>query len=292
MATRLEVQKTYKLFINGQFPRTESGRFLKVIDKDGAFWANACRASRKDLRNAVESARKAQTAWNNRAAFNRSQILYRIAEMLESRRVEFEQLLIKQGTPNGKAKAALNEAIDAAVYYAGWADKYQQVFSSVNPVSGNYFNFSVYEPTGVVINIFGEDVNFSDYLNAVLSAIVGGNTIVNISSANTAPYVITLAETLATSDLSAGVVNILTGNISELISHAAKHMDVNAIVSINLTEAERLEIESAAPNNVKRIFQYNQLPEKGKTPYLILDLQEVKTTWHPIDSPIAGGNSY
>jgi len=293
MAERLEINKTYKLFINGQFPRTESGRYDKVIDNKGNFLANACLSSRKDLRNAVEAARKAQSAWAKRPAFNISQIIYRLAEMLEARKSEFETLLEVQNNSPKESKESIAEIIDTLVYYAGWADKYQQVFSSVNPVSGNFFNFSVYEPTGVISVLADESATFEEIVKAIIPVIVGGNSVVLIADTKLAPILISWAEVIATSDFPAGVINILTGKTDELINHASSHMDINALVGLRLNASNSKIIDENAFNNLKRIKSYSQEEiNKEPNPYFILDFQEVKTTWHPIDEPIAGANSY
>jgi acyl-CoA reductase-like NAD-dependent aldehyde dehydrogenase len=293
MATRLEINKTYKLFINGQFPRTESGRYEKVLNAKGDFLANACLGSRKDLRNAVEAARKAQLGWGKRPAFNISQIVYRLAEMFEARKTEFVNILESQGKSASQAKAEIENSIDLLVYYAGWADKYQQVFSSVNPVSGNFFNFSVYEPTGVVVSMANETASFFELLKIIIPIIIGGNTTVVVLDTNFAPSAISFAEVIATSDFPSGVINIITAKTEELIDHASKHMDVNAFAGVGLNKTQIELTEANAFNNVKRVKNYSvQDLNEEPNPYLILDFQEVKTTWHPIDEPIAGANSY
>lgn len=294
MENRLQVQKTYKLYIGGQFPRTESGRYQKVLNAKGKFMANACLSSRKDLRNAIEAARKAQLAWSNRPAFNKSQIIYRMAEMLESRKAEFIDLAAQLNGTKTLVEKDINLAIETTVHYAGWADKYQQVFSSVNPVSGSYFNFSVYEPTGVGVFMHASsEFLLSNFLKFTLPIITGGNTIVAVAPTNAAPLVITLAEVLGTSDLPSGVFNILTSDIDELLPHAAAHFDVNTLVSLGASAKQQKIIEEKAAENLKRIFHYNQNEaNQPANPYFILNTQEVKTTWHPIDSPIAGANSY
>lgn len=288
MDKRLEVLKTYKLFIGGAFPRTESGRYDIVTDKKGTVVANVCRSSRKDLRNAVQAARGAFFSWSQRPAFNKSQILYRMAEMLEGKKGEIQNELVRTGIATKEAEKEVIVAIDRLVYFAGWADKYQAVFSSVNPVSGSYFNFSVYEPTGVVVNLGASEKPLLSFVDQVIPAITGGNTAVFVVPSQQALPLIAFAEALATSDLPAGVINILSGSTDELLPHLSVHMDVNAIT---YTETKWKEpLEKSASTNVKRIIY--QKTEDPLSPYSILDLQEVKTTWHPIENVAPGGKGY
>lgn len=284
---RLEVQKTYKLYIGGQFPRTESGRYLKLNDSKGNFKANVCFGSRKDLRNAIEKARAAFFSWSQRPAFNKSQIIYRMAEMLESRRDLFIKELESLDSSNKTAEKMIDDAVDLLVYYAGWADKYQQIFSSVNPVSGSYFNFSVYEPTGVVAAMNNTGTSFISFLSSLIPAIIGGNSVVVMVEKELTPLAINFAEVVATSDLPGGVLNIISSETNELLEHASGHMDINALVTFGLGEEEKAKIDNLAANNVKRVFHLNDIT---LDPYSILDLQEVKTTWHPIEN-ISGGKS-
>ena len=216
--TRLNILKTYKIYIGGKFPRTESGRYYEIKDQHGFQLANVCRSSRKDFRNAVVAARKAFSGWSGKSAFNRGQIIYRIAEMLEGRSSQFEQEIIQQGTTPQQAKKELALSIDRLIYYAGWADKYQQIFSSVNPVSSSHFNFSLCESTGVVAVIAPEDTSLLGLISTFVPIITGGNTCVVLASGTKPLCSITLAEVLNSSDVPGGVVNILTGYESELHS--------------------------------------------------------------------------
>lgn len=282
---RLDVMKTYKLFIDGKFPRTESGRYYVLNNSEGELLANICQSSRKDFREAIVAARKAQHGWASKSAYNKGQILYRIAEMLESRRAQFIDELISQGYSSALAQAEVNLSVDRLVYYAGWSDKYQQVFSSVNPVESSHFNFSVPEPTGVVAILSPEEYGLIGIISAIAPAIVGGNTVVILASAEKPLSSITFAEVLHSSDVPAGVVNILTGYRSELLPHFANHMDVNAVVYCGNNAAEITSIQELASLNVKRPLIYtenNWMKEESQNPYRIMDLQEIKTTWHPI----------
>jgi acyl-CoA reductase-like NAD-dependent aldehyde dehydrogenase len=286
----LKVQKTYKLFINGAFPRTESGRYVAIKGTRDAFLANVCVASRKDFRNALVAARAAQQAWQDRSAYNRSQIVYRMAEMLQQKEALFVDEMIQMGYTKQSAKKEFNSGVDLIVYYAGWCDKYAQVYSAVNPVASSHFNFSVPEPTGVVAAIASDAGALIGLFQAILPAICGGNTVVALAAETYPLSAITFGEVLATSDLPAGVVNILTGSRAELGRHFASHMDVNAFVMWDASHLDRLELIKEASENVKRTFFYerNGLSEKG--PHMLMDLQEIKTTWHPIDV-IAGSKS-
>lgn len=293
MAKRVEVLKTYKLYIGGQFPRTESGRYYKAEGLNGAQLGNICLASRKDFRNAVVAARKGQDAWQNRSAFNRAQILYRIAEHLEARKLEMANVIEKEdGIKPKDALAKVEEYIDLIVYYAGWSDKFQQIFSSVNPVASSHFNFSNVEACGVVAIICDKDSGFKAFLNAIFSAICGGNTVIVLANEIKPLSAITLAEVMSHSDLPAGVVNILTGKKEEVDLHAAKHKDVNALLYIGnaLESLKRLQLESV--ENLKRFQAWGieETLEKGfESPYHIKSFLEVKTTWHPIEQ--IGGSS-
>src|SRR5437762_5535337 len=233
---RLSVRKTYKLYINGEFPRTESGRSYAIKTKGGELLANACRGSRKDLRNAVQAARKAFAAWSGKTAYNRGQILYRIAEVCESRAAELADELREQGVSAGDARKEIERVIDRWVYYAGWSDKYPQVFGSVNPVAGPYYNFTVPEPTGVVGVVSPEEPSLLGLVSRVAPAIVGGNTVIAISSESKPLAAITLGEVLETSDVPGGVVNLISGLRSELVPWLASHMVVNAIDTTGVIE--------------------------------------------------------
>ena len=291
---RLNVLKTYKIYIGGQFPRTESGRYYELLNKKSETIANVCLSSRKDFRNAVVSARSAFGGWSGRAAFNRSQILYRIAEMLEGRRTQFVEELVLQGVSKVAAEKEVLQSIDRLVYYAGWCDKYSALFSSVNPVASSHFNFSVPEPTGVVSVIAPENSGLLGLVSVVAPIICGGNTCVVLASNSLPLSAVTFAEVLATSDLPGGVVNIITGTSKELHSHFSSHMDVNAIVNCRDNKDETKVIAENSSLNVKRSYNWNKdwTKDESQDPYLILDLQEIKTTWHPIENIGIGGAKY
>ncbi len=291
---RIEILKTYKMYIGGQFPRTESGRYYTLLDKKNKVIADICLGSRKDFRNAVVAARAAFGAWSGRTAYNRAQILYRIAEMLETRKAQFIVELIQQGSTKINAEKEVALAVDRLVYYAGWCDKFQQIFSSVNPVASSHFNFSVPEPTGVVAVVAPQDSSLIGLVSIIAPIIAGGNVCIALASEKLPLCSITFAEVLATSDLAGGVVNILTGKTSELISHMSSHMDVNAVVYAGKDQKEILLIKENATLNVKRVFVYQNDWNKteSQNPYFIFDAQEIKTTWHPIESIGVGGAKY
>jgi len=292
---RLEVLKTYKIYIGGQFPRTESGRYYAPLNADGKKLANICLSSRKDFRDAVVAARSAFGSWSTRAAFNRGQILYRMAEMLEGRKAQFIEELIHQDSSKGKAEKELNLAIDRLIYYAGWCDKYQQLFSAVNPVASSHFNFSVPEPTGVVSIIAPQNDSLLGLVSVIAPVIAGGNTCVVLASENKPLCSVTFAEVLNSSDLPGGVVNILTGKVAELATWFVDHMDVNATIFCeNDSDIKKMMQEKGAAN-MKRIYFYNKIKwniEQGQSPYFILDTQEIKTTWHPVESIAGSGSGY
>jgi acyl-CoA reductase-like NAD-dependent aldehyde dehydrogenase len=291
---RIPVLKTYKIYIGGQFPRTESGRYYTPLDAKGQPLANMCLSSRKDLRNAVVAARKAFGGWSERSAFNRSQICYRIAEMLEGRRDQFVAELVKQGVTAKAAEQEVDLSVDRIIYYAGWCDKYTQVFSSVNPVASSHFNFSTYEPTGVAGIIAPQKDGLIGLVSVILPVIAGGNTCVVLASEQLPLCAVTFAEVLHSSDLPGGVVNILTGTEQELADQFASHMDINAVVYAGGNAASAAKIEAGAAENVKRVLIYtNDYREASEEhPYLITDLQEVKTTWHPIEHVGGATSSY
>ncbi len=283
--SRIPVAKTYKIYIGGKFPRTESGRYTVLEDNKGKVIANICRGSRKDFRNAVVAARKAQPAWEQASAFLRGQILYRIAEMLEGRREQFITELVEQGATRRAAEKEVDLSIDRLIYFAGWADKYQQVFSAVNPVSSSHFNFSVLEPTGVVSIIAPDDTSLLGLVSNVAPAIVGGNTCVVLASETRPLCAVSFAEVLHASDVPGGVVNILTGLRRELTAQFASHMDVNAIVCCDGGGKVAAQVQEVAAENVKRVIRRTRVDwskAEAQHPYLIRETQEVKTTWHPI----------
>ena len=290
---RIEVLKTYKIFIGGQFPRTESGRYYPLKLKNN-MTVNVSLSSRKDFRNAVLTARSAFSGWSARAAFNRGQILYRIAEMLEGRKEQFLEELKQLGYTPAAAKKEIELSIDRLVYYAGWCDKYQQMFSAVNPVASSHFNFSVPEPMGVVAIMADESTALLGLISVVAPCIAGGNTCIVLASESKPTCAITFAEVLATSDVPGGVVNIVTGNRKELHSHFSSHMDVNAIINSNTEKDFIKTVGENASLNVKRVFNWNKnwTNEAEQGPYYITDLQEVKTTWHPIENIGVSGIKY
>lgn len=283
---RLEILKTYKIYIGGKFPRTESGRYYLAMNGSEKL-ANVCLGSRKDFREAVVAARSAFGDWGSRAAFNRGQILYRIAEMLEGRKAQFIVELIKQGSSASEAEREVIISIDRLIYYAGWCDKYQQMYSTVNPVASSHFNFSNPEPTGVVAIIAPQNSSLLGLVSVITSVIIGGNTCVILASFSKPLCAITFAEVLNSSDVPGGVVNILTGKISELTPYFADHMDVNAIVYCENDNDTKKLIQEKAAMNLKRVILY---PNKkwedtsSQSPYMIMDTQEIKTTWHPIEN--------
>jgi acyl-CoA reductase-like NAD-dependent aldehyde dehydrogenase len=289
--TRLSVLKTYKIYIGGQFPRTESGRYYSPLDAAGKPLANVCLSSRKDLRNAVVAARKAFGGWSERAAFNRGQILYRIAEMLEGRRSQFVEELMLQGSSEKAANQEVDLSIDRLVYYSGWTDKYQQIFSAVNPVASSHFNFSVLEPMGVVGVVAPQNSSLIGLVSTIIPIIAGGNTVVVLASEKLPLCAVTFAEVLQTSDVPGGIINILTGTEKELIEQFGSHMDINAVLYAGDTTENYKTLQVLAADSVKRIvkFKLNPSDETAENPYLIQDFQEVKTTWHPIEN--IGGSS-
>jgi acyl-CoA reductase-like NAD-dependent aldehyde dehydrogenase len=289
--SRLEIKKTYKIYIGGKFPRTESGRFYNPKGVD----VNVCLSSRKDFRNAVVAARSAQSEWAGRSAYNRSQILYRIAEIMEGRRAQFISELELQGLTKKQAEEEINATIDRWVYYAGWCDKYQQIFSSVNPVASNHFNFSILEPMGVVVSTAPEESSLLGISTIIATAIAGGNSVITIASESLPLCSVTLAEVLNDSDVPGGVVNILTGSKDELLPHIVQHMDVNALVYCGSDKKVINELKEKSAENLKRILHYTSgkiLSEDGESPYYLKSLNEVKTTWHPIEKVGAAGSSY
>ena len=290
---RLTVLKTYKIYIGGQFPRTESGRYYVASNPKGEHLANMCLCSRKDVRDAIGTARGAFGGWSARAAFNRGQILYRIAEMLEGRKAQFIEELMLQGSSKASAEKEVTLSIDRLIYYSGWCDKYQQIFSSVNPVASSYFNFSALEPMGVVTIVAPQQSSLIGLVSVMAPVIVGGNTCVILASETKPLSAVTFAEVLNSSDLPGGVVNILTGKVSELLSHLSNHMDVNA-VCFSESDASSIKMvnENAALNVKRTAFYENEkwMDENTQSPYFINDFQEVKTTWHPIEN-IGGAKS-
>lgn len=283
--SRLAVPKTYKLYIGGKFPRSESGRSYEVVSKDGAFLANAAQASRKDARDAVVAARGAVKGWSGSTAYNRGQVLYRIAELLEGRRAQFvDELVHSEGLSAAGAAAAVDVAIDRWVWYAGWADKYAQVLGNGNPVAGPYFNLSVPEPTGVVAVIApqtGEAHSIVGFVSAVAPALVAGNTVVVVASESAPLSAISLSEVLATSDVPGGVVNVLTGSPKEIAPWLASHADVNALDLVGAGALDWVQLQIDAAETLKRVLQPEDGPDAA-APSLdrISAFTETKTVWH------------
>lgn len=289
MTARVDVRKTYKLYVGGKFPRSESGRTYEVTSSRGAFLANAAQGSRKDARDAVRAARSAQPGWAGATAYNRGQVLYRVAELLEGRRAQFvADVRAGEGLTEARAEAAVSAAIDRWVWYAGWADKVAQVAGNANPVAGPYFNLSSPEPTGVVGVVAPQKSSLLGLVSVIAPVIVTGNTAVVIASQDRPLPAITLGEVLATSDVPGGVVNVLTGRTAELAPILAGHMDVNALDLAGAVEADGVawgELEALAADTVKRVRR----PAADSEPTWrtdqslsqILAFTETKTVWHP-----------
>jgi acyl-CoA reductase-like NAD-dependent aldehyde dehydrogenase len=293
VADRIGVRKTYKLYIGGAFPRTESGRSYLVSGADGTPLANACRASRKDLRDAVRAARKAQPGWAEKTAMNRGQVLYRVAELMEGRRDQFvAEVAAAEGIRDGKAGEAVDRAIDRWVWYAGWADKIAQVLGSSNPVAAPYFNFSIPEPTGVVGVVAPETSSLLGLVSRLAPPLVSGNAVVLVTSETRPLPAVTLTEVLATSDVPGGVVNVLTGFKRELIPVLAAHVDVDALDTWGVPDDLRTETELAAADDIKRLLRrptavnearFDWLDDRAaERPEWIAAFLEMKTVWHPI----------
>jgi acyl-CoA reductase-like NAD-dependent aldehyde dehydrogenase len=280
---RVPVKRTAKLYIAGDFPRSESGRAYEVFSADGRLLAWAARASRKDLRDAVRAARAAQPGWAGRTAYNRGQILYRVAELMEGRRAQFELELADAGAAD--PARGVDAAIDRWVWYAGWADKIGQALGGTNPVAGPYYNFTIPEPTGVVGIVAPQDRSLLGLVSRLAPAIVSGNTAVAIASEQAPLPAVSLTEVLATSDVPGGVVNVLTGRTRELVPWLAGHMDVNAIDVTGVPEDMAVQVEELATENMKRVARARDVDPfspQAQSPYDITALMEFKTVWHPI----------
>jgi len=281
--TRVPVRRTAKLYVGGEFPRSESGRSYEVFSHDGELLAWAARASRKDLRDAVKAARTAQAGWAGKTAYNRGQILYRVAELMEGRRAQFESELADAGAED--PRRGVDAAIDRWIWYAGWADKIGQVLGGTNPVAGPYFNFTIPEPTGVVGVVAPADKSLLGLVSQLAPAIVSGNTAVVLASEPSPLPAVSLGEVLATSDVPGGVVNILTGLTAELVPWLAGHMDVNAIDVTGVPEDLATEAERLSAENVKRVVRARDVDpfsEQAQSPYDVTALMEFKTVWHPM----------
>jgi acyl-CoA reductase-like NAD-dependent aldehyde dehydrogenase len=277
------VRRTAKLYVGGKFPRSESGRAYEVFSPHGRLLAWAARASRKDLRDAVRVARAAQPGWAGMTAYNRGQILYRVAELMEGRRSQFEAELADAGAAD--PAAGVSASIDRWVWYAGWADKIGQVLGGANPVAGPYFNFTIPEPTGVVGIVAPADQALLGLVSRLAPAIVSGNTAVVLASERSPLPAVTLSEVLATSDVPGGVVNLLTGFAKELIPWLAGHMDVNALDATGVPDELRAQVEELAAENVKRLHRgpdVDPFSPQAQSPYEITALMEFKTVWHPV----------
>jgi acyl-CoA reductase-like NAD-dependent aldehyde dehydrogenase len=292
-ADRIDVRKTYKLYIGGAFPRSESGRSYVVRASDGSPVSNACRASRKDLREAVRAARKAAGGWADKTAMNRGQVLYRVAELMEGRRDQFvAEVEQAEGIREPKARELVVRAIDRWVWYAGWADKISQVLGSANPVAAPYFNFTIPEPTGVVGLVAPEQSSLLGLISRLAPPLVAGNAVVVIASETRPLAAITLTEVLATSDVPGGVVNVLTGLKDELVPVMAGHVDVDAMDVWGVPDALRTDVELVAADNVKRLSRrpagvadarFDWLDDRAtERPEWIAAFLEMKTVWHPI----------
>ncbi|MFE2144717.1 aldehyde dehydrogenase family protein [Streptomyces sp. NPDC059456] len=292
---RLNVFKTYKLYVGGKFPRSESGRVYEVSDSKGKWLANAPLSSRKDARDAVVAARKAFGGWSGATAYNRGQILYRIAEMLEGRREQFvREVGEAEGLSKSKAGAVVDAAIDRWVWYAGWTDKIAQIVGGANPVAGPFFNLSTPEPTGVVTVIAPQESSFLGLVSVIAPVIATGNTAVVITSEKSPLPALSLGEVLATSDLPGGVVNILSGKAAEMGPHLASHQDVNAIDLAGADAALAKELEIAAADNLKRVLRPQPVDDWSADPgtHRMTAFLETKTVWHPTGSLGSGGSSY
>jgi acyl-CoA reductase-like NAD-dependent aldehyde dehydrogenase len=285
---RLAVQKTYKLLIGGKFVRGENGRVLPARSPDGSVLANYCRASKKDFRDAVTAARSAFAGWSKASAYLRGQILYRAAEMLEMRGSELQGELDRgNGARRNNSPNETMLAIDRLVHYAGWTDKFSQVFGAVNPVASSHFNFTTPEPTGVVVIVCPDDPPLLGFVSLVAPAILSGNCVIALASTTQPLPALTFCEVLATSDLPAGVVNVLAGDRAELAPHFASHMDVNAIVDGSGDDKIGQELQTGGEFNVKRYVRRDLDPKQwrgaeAENPYWVLDTVEMKTAWHPI----------
>lgn len=282
MTKRLTVPKTYKLFVGGAFPRSESGRTYEVLSKKGGFLANAALASRKDARDAVAAARGAVKGWSGATAYNRGQVLYRVAELLEGRRAQFVDEIVQQtGASANAANAEVDEAIDRWVWYAGWCDKFGQVAGNGNPVAGPYFNISVPEPTGVVAVVAPQDSALVGLVSALAPALVPGNAVVVIASQRYPLSAISLAEVLATSDVPSGVVNVLTGSPAEIAPWLASHPDVHGLDLVGAGDLEWIDLQIAAADTLTRVLPPENGPDAA-SPSLqrIAAFTETKTVWH------------
>ena len=285
MSKRVPVLKTYKTYVGGKFPRSESGKTYPVKDSKEKTIANACRCTRKDVRDAVLAAKNAFLGWQSRSAYNRGQILYRMGEMLEGRKTQFVDELTISGVREKQAFSEVEAAIDRFIYYAGWTDKIAQVFGTINPVASSHFNFSSPEPTGIVGIISTEDHPLLSVVSLIAPVIAGGNSCVVVAPEFNPLPAVSLGEVLLSSDLPGGVVNILSGYHSEMAGHLSSHMDVNAILNASIDKSQRKLFDENGSISVKRVKHYTPkdwFSETVEDPYLIQEFMEIKTTWHPV----------
>ena len=276
---RIDVMKTYKLFINGNFPRSESGRVYEILDAKGKFLANPCNGSRKDLRESVVAARAAHNGWSSATAFNRGQVLYRVAEIMQGRIDQFvAEIVAQEGSTAAAAKIQVENAIDTWVWYAGWCDKIDSISGSTNPVSGPFYNFSIPESLGVVAIFADSKPSLLSLVSALAPVIATGNTAILIASEKFPLCAITLAECLATSDVPAGVVNILTGKLDQFVTWVGSHMEIDGVDASGLGSKDLTEIKELGAENLKRIYSFSDT----KSTKRMVNFMEIKTVWHPV----------
>jgi acyl-CoA reductase-like NAD-dependent aldehyde dehydrogenase len=276
---RIDVMKTYKLFINGNFPRSESGRVYEILDAKGKFLANPCNGSRKDLRESVVAARSAHSGWASATAFNRGQVLYRVAEIMQGRIEQFvAEIVAQEGATPAAAKIQVQSAIDTWVWYAGWCDKIDSISGSTNPVSGPFYNFSIPESLGVVAIFADSKPSLLNLVSALAPVIATGNTAILIASEKYPLCAITLGECLATSDVPAGVVNILTGKVDQFVTWVGSHMEIDGVDASGLSKKDLVEIKELGAENLKRVHSFNE----AKSTKRMVNFMEIKTVWHTI----------
>jgi acyl-CoA reductase-like NAD-dependent aldehyde dehydrogenase len=276
---RIDVMKTYKLFINGNFPRSESGRVYEILDSKGKFLANPCNGSRKDLRESVVAARNAHSGWSSATAFNRGQVLYRVAEIMQGRIDQFvAEIVAQEGAAPAAAKIQVQSAIDTWVWYAGWCDKIDSISGSTNPVSGPFYNFSIPESLGVVAIFADSKPSLLNLVSALAPVIATGNTAILIASEKHPLCAITLAECLATSDVPAGVVNVLTGKVDQFVTWVGSHMEIDGVDATGLSKKDLVEIKELGAENLKRVHSFNE----AKSTKRMISFMETKTVWHTI----------
>jgi acyl-CoA reductase-like NAD-dependent aldehyde dehydrogenase len=276
---RIDVMKTYKLFINGNFPRSESGRVYEILDAKGKFLANPCNGSRKDLRESVVAARNAHSGWSGATAFNRGQVLYRVAEIMQGRIDQFvAEIVAQEGAAPAAAKIQVQSAIDTWVWYAGWCDKIDSISGSTNPVSGPFYNFSIPESLGVVAIFADSKPSLLNLVSALAPVIATGNTAILIASEKHPLCAITLAECLATSDIPAGVVSVLTGKVDQFVTWVGSHMEIDGVDATGLSKKDLVEIKELGAENLKRVHSFNE----AKSTKRMVSFMETKTVWHTI----------